>query len=135
MLQRPIVNDGTVRMVDTYDNEKFSKIQIKREVKAVRQGRFVSNIRRPAVVIGEKEQTVLDEIKIESLSGASLTIKKMRELKTHQMLKFLCQLPTISSKKHTELKTSKPKIVDANRLAVSCQQVLKSWYDMLNGFH
>ncbi|KAH7828234.1 uncharacterized protein MONOS_5801 [Monocercomonoides exilis] len=30
-------------------------------------------------------------------------------------------------KRHPELKTSKPKIVDANRLAVSCQQVLKPW--------
>ncbi|KAH7827004.1 uncharacterized protein MONOS_16085 [Monocercomonoides exilis] len=30
-------------------------------------------------------------------------------------------------KRHPELKTSKPKIVDVDRLAVSCQQVLKPW--------
>ncbi|KAH7817081.1 uncharacterized protein MONOS_8009 [Monocercomonoides exilis] len=75
-----IANDGAVRMVDVFNSKKFSKIRIKCSVKAVQQGGLVSKIGRPAVVIGEKEQTVLDKIKIESLSGASLTIKKMHEL-------------------------------------------------------
>ncbi|KAH7824208.1 uncharacterized protein MONOS_14730 [Monocercomonoides exilis] len=55
-----IVNDGAVHMVDAYDSKKFSKIRIKSAVKAVRQCRLVSKIGRPAVVIGEKMQTVLD---------------------------------------------------------------------------
>ncbi|KAH7832428.1 putative DDE superfamily endonuclease [Monocercomonoides exilis] len=140
-----IVNDGAVRMVDAYNSKKFSKIRIKRAVKAVRQGRLVSKIGRPAVVIGEKEQTVLDEIKIESLSGASLTIKKIRELIENVVndlkpentpdVKVSASVAYDFIKRHPELKTSKPKIVDANRLAVSCQQVLKPWYDMLNGLH
>ncbi|KAH7825347.1 uncharacterized protein MONOS_566 [Monocercomonoides exilis] len=140
-----IVNDGAERMVDAYNNKKFGKIRIKRAVKAVRQGRLVSKIVRPAVVIGEKEQTALDEIKIESLSGASLTIKKMRELienvvndlkpENRPDVKVSESVAYDFIKRHPELKASKPKIVDANRLAVSCQQVLKPWYDMLNGLH
>ncbi|KAH7818325.1 uncharacterized protein MONOS_13088 [Monocercomonoides exilis] len=103
-----------------------------RAVKAVRQGRLVSKIGRPAVEIGEKEQTVLDETKIESLSGASLTIKKMRELPD---VKISASVAYDFIKRHPELKTSKPKIVDENRLLVSCQQVSKPWDDILNGFH
>ncbi|KAH7819786.1 uncharacterized protein MONOS_10213 [Monocercomonoides exilis] len=132
-----IENDGVVRLADENNSKKFSKIRIKRAVKAVRQGRLVSKIGRPAVVIGEKEQTVLDEIKIESLSGASLTIKKMRELIENVVndlkpentpdVKVSASVAYNFIKRHPELKTSKPKIVDANRLAVSCQQVLKPW--------
>ncbi|KAH7819037.1 putative DDE superfamily endonuclease [Monocercomonoides exilis] len=122
-----IVNDGAVRIVDAYNSKKFSKIRIKRAVKTVRQGPLVSKIGRPAVVIGEKEQTVLYEIKIESLSGASLTIKKMCELIENVVNDLKPEnTPDVADfasvaydfiKKHPELKTSKPKIVDANRLA------------------
>ncbi|KAH7826107.1 uncharacterized protein MONOS_15437 [Monocercomonoides exilis] len=67
-----VVNDGAVRMMDAFNSKKFYNIRIKRAVMAVWQNRFVSKIGRPAVIIGE--------IKIESLSGASQTIKKMPEL-------------------------------------------------------
>ncbi|KAH7818329.1 uncharacterized protein MONOS_5896 [Monocercomonoides exilis] len=38
-------------------------------------------------------------------------------------------------KRHPELKSSLPKQVDVNRLAESCQKVLKQWYSELQVFH
>ncbi|KAH7818571.1 uncharacterized protein MONOS_13313 [Monocercomonoides exilis] len=91
-----IVNKEGLHLVDAYNSKNFSKIRIKRAVKDVRQGRLVSEIGTNGVVIGEKEQTVLDEIKTESLSGASLTIKKMSELACGNM-------PTSSKPLHTHI--------------------------------
>ncbi|KAH7815542.1 uncharacterized protein MONOS_7159 [Monocercomonoides exilis] len=111
------VNDGAVRMVDAYNSKKICIIRIKRVGKAVWQDRFAFKIGRPDMIIGEIEQTVLYQIKIESLSGAKNTPDgKVSATVAHNFIK-----------KHTELKTSTPKIVDSNKLAVSCQHVLKSW--------
>ncbi|KAH7831196.1 uncharacterized protein MONOS_15564 [Monocercomonoides exilis] len=132
-------------MVDAYNSKKFSKIRIKRAVKAVRQGRLVSKIGRPTVVIGEKEHTVMYETTIESLSGASLTIKKMRELIENVVsdlkpenkpdVEVSASVSYDFFKRHPELKTSMPKIVDAIRLAVSFLQVQKPRSEIIDGLH
>ncbi|KAH7816392.1 uncharacterized protein MONOS_14343 [Monocercomonoides exilis] len=113
-----IENDGVVRLADENNIKKYNKIRIKRAMKAVQQGRLVSKIGRHAVVIGEKEQTVQDEIKIESLSGASLTIKKMRELIENVVndlkpentpdVRVSASVAYDFIKRHHKLKTSKP---------------------------
>ncbi|KAH7822413.1 uncharacterized protein MONOS_12578 [Monocercomonoides exilis] len=142
-----IVNDGAAQMEGAYNSKKNSKIRIRRVVNADLQSRLVFKIGRPAVVIGEKEQTVLDEIEKESLSGASLTIKKMRELvknvgewknviinecdrirrnyirpENTPDVKVSASVAYDFIKQHPELKTSKPKIVEASMISVSCQQ-------------
>ncbi|KAH7822454.1 uncharacterized protein MONOS_15895 [Monocercomonoides exilis] len=93
----------------------------------------------------QKEQTVLDEIKTESLSGASLTIYKTRELienivndlkpESTPDVNVSASISYYFIKRYPELKTSKPKIVEASMLSVSRQQVLKPLYDMFYGFH
>ncbi|KAH7830216.1 uncharacterized protein MONOS_4355 [Monocercomonoides exilis] len=82
---------------------------------------------------------------VQSPTVTSLAIKKIREMIENVVndlkpentpdVKVSTSVAYDFIKRHAELKTSKPKIVDANRLAVSCQQVLKLWYDMLNGLH
>ncbi|KAH7819666.1 uncharacterized protein MONOS_4891 [Monocercomonoides exilis] len=66
---------------------------------------------------GEKEKQFLEEVTIESRSGTSLTLRKARDLH------------------HPELKSSLPKQVDINRLAASCQKVLKPWFAKLQALH
>ncbi|KAH7828123.1 putative DDE superfamily endonuclease [Monocercomonoides exilis] len=117
-----VVNDGAVRMVDAYNSKKFCKIRIKRAVKAARQGRLVPKIGRPAVVIGVKEQ-IIENIVNDQKPENTPDVKVSAPVAYDYI------------KRHLELNASKQKIVVVNRLAVSCQQVLKPWHDILNGLH
>ncbi|KAH7816848.1 uncharacterized protein MONOS_12375 [Monocercomonoides exilis] len=63
-----IVVDGVVSIMDTINSKEFSRTGIKKTVRALRKGRLVGKVGRPATVVGEKEQRVLNIIHIEAKS-------------------------------------------------------------------
>ncbi|KAH7824847.1 uncharacterized protein MONOS_6726 [Monocercomonoides exilis] len=126
-----IVVDGVVRITDAINSKEFSLTGIKNAVRALRKGRLVGKIGRPAAVVGEKEQRVLDIIHIEAKSGTCLTLKKTRELienvindndeEDTQFFEDSMSATDNHVKLHPELKTETPKNLDINRLDVSCR--------------
>ncbi|KAH7820438.1 uncharacterized protein MONOS_11051 [Monocercomonoides exilis] len=155
-----IVVDGVVRITDAINSKEFSRTGIKNAVRALRKGRLVGKIGRPAAVVGEKEQRVMDIIHIEAKSGTCLTLKKTRELICfifiNMFLSFVFQIENVLNdnddedspftevsmsatygfvKRHPELKTGTPKNLDINRLAIPCRSAFKPWYQTLDELH
>ncbi|KAH7827123.1 putative DDE superfamily endoclease [Monocercomonoides exilis] len=98
---------------------------------------------------GEKEKQFLEEVTTESRFGTSLSLRKARDLmeniindseeegENEEKIKKTVTLTTVHAfiKRHPELKSSLPKQVDINRLAASCQKVLKPWLAKLQVLH
>ncbi|KAH7832230.1 uncharacterized protein MONOS_15744 [Monocercomonoides exilis] len=130
-----IVVDGVVRITDAINSKEFSRTGKKNTVGSMRKGRLVGKVGRPAAVVGENEQRVLDIIHIEAKSGTCLTLKKTRELIENVIndnddedapFHEVSMSATYGFvKRHPELKTGTPKNLDINRLDVSCRSVLK----------
>ncbi|KAH7829157.1 uncharacterized protein MONOS_11163 [Monocercomonoides exilis] len=112
-----IVYDGVVRITDANKSKQISRSSIKNAVRALRTKSEVGKPGRLQAISKEKEETVLDVIKIDSVCGSSLTMKKTSELR------------------HPDLKKSKTKSLDINRLAVSCKSVMKPWHQMVTESH
>ncbi|KAH7829981.1 uncharacterized protein MONOS_449 [Monocercomonoides exilis] len=97
------------------------KLQVKKkaeaELKRLKEAMLIAKVEHPPIISGEKEKQFLEEVTIESRSGTSLTLRKARDLR------------------HPELKSSLPKQVDINRLAASCQKILKPWQAQLQALH
>ncbi|KAH7822976.1 putative DDE superfamily endonuclease [Monocercomonoides exilis] len=140
-----IVVDGVVRMTDAINSKEFSRTSIKNAVRALRKGRLVGKVGRPAAVVGEKEQRVMDIIHIEAKSGTCLTLKKTRELienvindndnEDAPFTEVSMSATYGFVKRHPELKTGTPKNLDINRLAVSCRSVFKPWCKTFDEIH
>ncbi|KAH7825682.1 uncharacterized protein MONOS_4843 [Monocercomonoides exilis] len=103
-----IVVDGVVRLTDAIYSKEFSRTGIKNAVRALRKGRLVGKIGRPAAVVGEKEQRIENVINDNDDEDAPFT-----EVSMSATYGFV--------KRHPELKTGTPKNLDINRLAVSCK--------------
>ncbi|KAH7823158.1 putative DDE superfamily endonuclease [Monocercomonoides exilis] len=144
-----IVNDNVVRLEDGVKYGGISKKSLEHAVKAIKNGRPIAKVGHPPIISGEKEKQFLEEVTIESRSGTSLTLRKARDLmeniindseeegENEEKIKKTVTLKTVHAfiKRHPELKSSLPKQVDINRLAASCQKVLKPWYTELQALH
>ncbi|KAH7819497.1 uncharacterized protein MONOS_6688 [Monocercomonoides exilis] len=129
-----IVDDGVVHITDAINSKEFSYTGIKNVVGALRKGRLVYKIGRPAAVVGKKEHRVLDIIHIEAKSGTCLTLKKTRELienvindndeEDAPFAEVSMSATYGFVKRHPELMTGTPKNMDINRLAVSCRTLI-----------
>ncbi|KAH7818533.1 uncharacterized protein MONOS_3772 [Monocercomonoides exilis] len=104
-----IVHDNVVRLVDGVKYGGISKKSLEHAGKAIKNGRHIAKVGHPPIISGEKEKQFLEEVAIESRSGSSLSLRKARDLL--------------------------PKQVDINRLAASCQKVLKPWNTEFHSFH
>ncbi|KAH7823722.1 uncharacterized protein MONOS_8948 [Monocercomonoides exilis] len=139
------VVDGVVRMTDAINSKEFSRTGIKNAVRALRKKRLVRKVGRPAAVVSEKEQRVLDVIHVEAKSGTCLTLKKTRELieniindnddEDSPFTEVSMSATYGFVNRHPELKTGTPKNLDINTLAVSCRSVSKPWYKTLDELH
>ncbi|KAH7825021.1 putative DDE superfamily endonuclease [Monocercomonoides exilis] len=140
-----IVVDGVVIITDAIYSKRFSCTGIKNAVRALRKGRLVGKVGRPAAVVGEKEQRVMDIIHIEAECGTCFPLKKTKELienvindnddEDAQFTEVSMSATYGFVKRHPELMTGTPKNLDINRLAVSCRSVLKPWYKTLDELH
>ncbi|KAH7821288.1 uncharacterized protein MONOS_11603 [Monocercomonoides exilis] len=140
-----IVHDGFVRITDAINSKQFSRSSIKNAVRSLRAKIEIGKPGRPQAISKEKEETVLDVIKIDSICGSSLTMKKTRELMenvsndTKEENEPHISVSNAAAygflKLHPELTKSKPKSLDINRLAVSCKSVMKPWYNMITDLH
>ncbi|KAH7832441.1 uncharacterized protein MONOS_4595 [Monocercomonoides exilis] len=101
-----IVVDGVVRITDAINSKEFGRTGIKNAVRALREGRLVGKIGRPAAVVGEKEQRI--ENVINDNDDEDSPFKEVSMSATYGFVK-----------RHPELKTGTPKNLDINRLAVS----------------
>ncbi|KAH7816515.1 uncharacterized protein MONOS_10986 [Monocercomonoides exilis] len=134
-----------VKITDAINSKQFSCSSIRNAVRALRTKREVGKPGRPQVLNREKQETVLDVIKIVIICGSSLTMKKTRELRENVFndtkeeneshIKVLNTAASDFLKRHPELRKSKPKSFDINRQAMSCESVMKPWYQMVTGFH
>ncbi|KAH7822511.1 uncharacterized protein MONOS_8906 [Monocercomonoides exilis] len=144
-----IVYDNVVRLVDGVKYGEISKKSLKHAVKAIINGRPIAKVCHPTIISGEKEKQFLEEVTIKSRSGTSLTLRKARDQmeniindseeggEKEEKKKKTVTLRTVHAfiKCHPELKPSLPKQVDINRLAASCQKVLKPWLAQLQALH
>ncbi|KAH7819726.1 uncharacterized protein MONOS_16493 [Monocercomonoides exilis] len=117
-----IVVDGVVRMTDAINSKEFSRTGIKDAVRALRKGRLVGKIGRPAAVVGEKEQRI--ENVINDNDDEDVSFFEVSMSATYGFIK-----------RHPKLNTGTPKNLDINRLAVSCRSVLKHWFKTLDDLH
>ncbi|KAH7815316.1 uncharacterized protein MONOS_4500 [Monocercomonoides exilis] len=121
-----IVVDGVVRITDAINSKEFSRTGIKNSVRALRKGRLVGKVGRPAAAVGEKEQRMENVFNDNDDEDAPFTEVSM--LTAYGLVK-----------RHQELRTGALKNLDINRLAVSCRTVLKHWFkalaDLYEKFH
>ncbi|KAH7823620.1 uncharacterized protein MONOS_9499 [Monocercomonoides exilis] len=82
-----IVNKNAVRLVGGVKYGGISKKSLEHAVKAIKNGRPIEKVGHPPIISGEKEKQFLEEVTIESRSGTSLTLRKVRDLKVSK-LKF-----------------------------------------------
>ncbi|KAH7825189.1 uncharacterized protein MONOS_1999 [Monocercomonoides exilis] len=144
-----ILIDGKARLVDATNFGEFSKKTLIHAVNAVKSDRDVAKVGRPSLLRKEKKEIVTDVIKIEAKCGTNLTVKKTKELIENAIEDEDSEISVDASPKkeisksaaysflrnQPELKLQKPKILDSKRLAASCQDVLKPWYEMLDDLH
>ncbi|KAH7822245.1 uncharacterized protein MONOS_16089 [Monocercomonoides exilis] len=96
-----IVEDGVVRITDSINSKEFCRTGIKNAVRALKKGRLVGKVGRPAAVM----ENVFNDNDDEDAPFTEVSMYTAYEL----------------VKYHPELKTETPKNLDINRLDVSCR--------------
>ncbi|KAH7816127.1 uncharacterized protein MONOS_15901 [Monocercomonoides exilis] len=129
-----IVIDNVVRLVDGVKYGGISKKSLERAVKAIKNDRPIAKVGHPHIISCEKEKQFLKKLQLNPDLGQASRYEKRpiceEEGEKEEKIKEKVTLKTVYAfiKRHPELKSSLPKQVDINRLAASCQKVLKPWF-------